>query len=191
LPTLDTNKALSWAIRDWTIGVFMTYASGLPILAPAAQNNLNQLLLRNVTTLSYANRVPGQSLYTQDLNSKFDPNQEFALNPAAWAEPAPGQFGTGAPYYSDYRFSRNPQENFAFGRTFRLGEGRASFNIRAEFSNIFNRVTMPNPASTNARATQTKNATGRPTAGFGFINTAAAPTVPTSRQGTIVGRLTF
>ena len=192
LPALHTNKVLSWVIRDWTIGAFMTYASGLPILAPAAQNNLNQLLLRNVTTLSYADRVAGQPLFAQDLNCHcFDPNKEFVLNPGAWAEPAPGQFGTGAAYYSDYRFTRIPQENFAFGRTFRIGEGGASFNVRAEFSNIFNRVIMPNPTATNARATQTKNVAGKPTAGFGFINTAAAPTVATSRQGTIVGRFTF
>jgi hypothetical protein len=192
LPALDTNKILSWAIRDWTIGAFMTYASGLPILAPAAQNNLNLLLLRNVTTLSYANRVPDQPLFTHDLNCHcFDSNKEFVLNPNAWAEPAPGQFGSGAAYYSDYRFARVPQENLAFGRTFRIGERRATFNIRAEFSNIFNRVVTPNPTSTNARATQQKNTAGKPTAGFGFINTASAPTVPTSRQGTIVGRFTF
>jgi hypothetical protein len=192
LPTLHINKVLSWGIRDWTIGAFVVYSSGLPILAPAAQNNLNTLLLRNVAgALSYANRVPGQPLFTQDLNCHcFDPSKEFVLNPNAWADPAPGQFGVGAPYYSDYRFARVPNENLAFGRTFRIGERGMNFNIRAEFTNILNRTVIPTPTSTNAKATQT-TANGLTTAGFGRINTASAPGVPTSRQGLIVGRFTF
>jgi hypothetical protein len=193
LPILHTNKVLSWAVRDWTVGAFVTYASGLPILAPAAQNNLNSLLLRNTTgALSYANRVPGQPVFTQDLDCHcFDPNKEFVLNPNAWADPAPGQFGSGAAYYGDYRFGRLPQENLALGRTFRIGEEGVSFNIRAEFTNIFNRTVIPSPTSTNARATQTRDNAGVPSAGFGRINTASAPGTPTSRQGMIVGRLTF
>jgi hypothetical protein len=192
LPTLPINKLLSWAIRDWTLSAFVVYASGVPILAPAAQNNLNTLLLRNVTgALSYANRVPGEPLFTKDLNCHcFDPSREFVLNPNAWSEPAPGQFGRGAAYYSDYRARRVPQENLAFGRTFRIGEGGANFNIRAEFTNVLNRTIIPVPTSTNARATQT-SANGLTTAGFGRINTASAPNVPTSRQGLIVGRFTF
>ncbi|HYR87972.1 MAG TPA: TonB-dependent receptor [Terriglobia bacterium] len=199
LPALRTNKVLSWAIRDWTIGAFATYASGLPILAPYAQNNLNSLLLRNVNTGAtgtFANRVPGQPLFKGDMNCHcLDPNKEFALNPAAWADPAPGTFGTAAAYYSDYRYQRQPQENFAFGRIFRIGEKGMSFNIRAEFSNIFNRSRLPatatNPTSTNALATQTRDKDGKPTAGFGFLNTANAPSTPASRQGSIVGRFTF
>ena len=38
-------------------------------------------------------RVPGAPLYTTDINSKYDPNTTFVLNPAAWTNPAPGQFG--------------------------------------------------------------------------------------------------
>ena len=103
-------------------------------------------------------RLPGQPLFKVDMNCHcFDPNKEFALNPGAWADPAPGTFGTAAAYYSDYRYQRQPQENFAFGRTFRIGEKGMSFNIRAEFSNIFNRSRLPatatNPTSTNALAT--------------------------------------
>ena len=91
------------------------------------------------------------------------------MNPNAWADPAPGQFGTGAAYYSDYRYPRIPQENLAVGRTFRIGE-RASFNIRAEFSNIFNRSRLlilnssqgNNLTSINAKATRTgTDATGK------------------------------
>ena len=135
------------------------------------------------------------------------------LRPAR-ADPAPGQFGTGAPYYSDYRYPRIPQENLAVGRTFRIGE-RARFNIRAEFSNIFNRSRIlilnsnqaTNLSTINARATRTgtdasgrtitlapdagSHVDGKVVSGFGFINTTTTPTIPTSRQGTIVGRFVF
>ena len=166
---------------------------------------------------TYANRVAGQPLFLKDMNCHcFDPNKEFVLNPNAWADPAPGQFGTGAPYYIDYRYPRQRQENLGIGRTFRIGE-RASFNIRAEFSNIFNRSRIlilnqnqagtPNVTSNNAKATRTaldangksytltsdagSHVDGKVVSGFGFINTGITPTVPTSRQGTIVGRFTF
>jgi hypothetical protein len=191
-PSISWNKVASWALRDWTIGAYVSYASALPIMAPAAQNNLNPLLLRNVAgALSFANRVPDQPLFTRDVNCHcFDPSKEFVLNPNAWAEPAAGQFGTGAAYYSDYRGVRTPRENLAVGRTFRFAEGRASFNIRAEFTNIFNRTVLPDATSTNARATQT-SADGITMAGFGRINTSATPGIATSRQGMLVGRFTF
>ncbi len=190
-------KSASWVVRGWTVNTLLAYASGLPLLAPTAQNNLNTLLLRNVTgALSYANRVAGQPLFTQDLNWHcFDPAKTFVLNPAAWSDPPRGQFGTSAAYYSDYRQERRPNETMSLGRIFRITE-RANVNIRIEFSNVFNRAQIPNPTSTNALATQTKNAAGVPTAGFGFINTAAVAATtttgtPSSRQGTVVARFTF
>jgi hypothetical protein len=209
LPAIGGNRILSSAVRDWTIGVLATYASGMPILAPAAQNNLNSLLLRNGTSLSYANRVAGQPLFLKDQNCHcFDPNKDFVLNPAAWSDPAQGSFGTGVAYYGDYRYQRQPSENFSFGRDFKLArEGKVKLNIRAEFTNVFNRSRLPNPTSTNALSTRTGtdasgkaitllptdsgHVDGKATGGFGFINTAVAPSTPASRQGQIVGRITF
>jgi len=216
IPTMKGNRILSWAVRDWTLGIFALYASGLPIPAPYAQNNLNSLLLRNLPTgqtLGFANRVPGQPLFLQDLNCHcFDPNKEFVLNPKAWTDPPAGQLGTGAAYYSDYRYQRQPQENLAFGRDFKLArDGRVKLNIRAEFTNIFNRSRLPNTTTTftttNATATRTyRDASGNNkslaatdpghiegtvTGGFGFLSTTSAPTTPASRQGQIVGRITF
>ena len=67
--------------------------------------------------------MPGVPLYTVDLNCHcYDPNKTFALNPAAWADPPAGQFGTSAAYYSDYRTQRRPQENMNLGRTWRIKE---------------------------------------------------------------------
>ena len=86
-------------------------------------------------------------------------------------------------------------------------QGKVKLNIRAEFTNIFNRSRLPSPTSTNAQATRTgtdasgKTVTvlatdsghldGKTTAGFGFVNTAVAPSTPANRQGQIVGRITF
>jgi hypothetical protein len=199
-PRLNLNgtggKVLSWVVRDWTINTYLQYASGLPILAPFAQNSISAILPRQLNTTTaggetYANRVPGVPLYTQDINCHcYDPNKTFILNPAAWADPAPGTFGTSAAYYSDYRYARHPQENFGFGRDFVVKE-RYRLSLRAEFTNIFNRANIPNPTSVNALAKQTVNTTtGIGTAGFGWINTqTVAATSP--RQGTIVGRFTF
>ena len=74
------------------------------------------------------------------------------------------------------------------GRMFRIREGM-TLNIRAEFTNIFNRTEMNNPTSTNVLATQTKNAAGQTTAGFGWINITSVAVQP--RQGSIVARIRF
>ncbi|HEY6346086.1 MAG TPA: TonB-dependent receptor [Bryobacteraceae bacterium] len=191
------GRMAQWLARDWTIGAVLDYASGLPILSPSAENNLNTDLLRaNSGQLSFMNRVPGVPLFLHNLNCHcFDPTNTLVLNPAAWANPAPGQWGSAAPYYGDYRFQRHPNENMNLGRTFRVKE-RVTFNLRVEFNNVFNRAQMPNPTSTNPLATPTYNSLGQVTGGFGSILTSGigvttAIQTPTSRQGQIVGRINF
>jgi hypothetical protein len=184
LPKWGRNKMLRYAVADWQIGALLIYASGMPIQVPAAQNNLASQLFRG----TFANRVPSQPLFTVDLNCHcYDPNTTFALNPGAWQDPAPGQWGTSTAYYNDYRQQRRPTENLNFGRLFRITE-RVNVNIRAEFTNIFNRTRYPNPTSTNALAAQTRNAAGLATAGFGYMNTSG---VGAPRAGQIVVRLRF
>jgi hypothetical protein len=179
------NKYLSLLVGDWTVGAFVAYSSGTPLLVPGAQNRLNTLLFRGTV----ANRVAGEPLFTQDLNCHcFDPNKQFVLNPKAWSDPAAGQWGVSAPYLADYRTNRRPQESLNVGRDFRIREGM-KLNLRAEFSNVFNRVILNSPTSTNALATQTFDNTGKANAGFGWVNTAALASPP--RQGVIVGRFTF
>ena len=131
-----------------------------------------------------------------DLNCHcYDPTRQFVLNKAAWTDPAQGQFGTSAAYYSDYRYQRRPSENIGVGRQFRYKE-RVGLNIRIEFTNVLNRLRLLDPVATNAGAAQTTNAaTGATTAGFGWINTAVGGTPATAAQfartGTLVARFTF
>lgn len=75
-----------------------------------------------------------------------------------------------------------------FGRTFRIRE-RTTLNVRAEFTNIFNRTEVNNPTSSNALLTQARAPKGNTTGGFGYINTGTVFSLP--RQGTIVARITF
>jgi hypothetical protein len=153
------NKILRYALRDWTAGALLTYASGTPILVPTSSNNLNTSYF--LPTSSYLNRVPGEPLFLQDLNCHcFDPTKTLVLNPAAWASSAPGTYSSSAAYYSDYRYQRKPTENFNVGRTFRIRESM-SFSVRAEFTNIFNRTVLPNP---------------NPGSGLGAISPLTAPT---------------
>jgi hypothetical protein len=201
LPVLKTNKVLSWMVRDWTYGALLTYTSGMPIRAPYSNNALGDLLKlstpmnfsfgaipfnRNGT---YANRVQGQPLFTADPNctSCYDPNKDFLLNPNAWSDPAPGQWGTSAAYYNDYRSRRTPTESMSLGRTFSIGE-RASLNIRVELNNAFNRIRVPGPSSTNAQATQRVDQNGKPSTGFGYMNTASGSQ---GRTGQLVARIQF
>jgi hypothetical protein len=178
-------KALSFIARDWQIGTLLRYSSGLPIASPTSTNGLSTYLFQS----TLFNRVPGVPLFTQDLNCHcFDPNTTFVLNPAAWSNPAPGQWGAAAAYYTDFRYQRRPVENLSLGRVFRIKE-RASLQIRAEFTNIFNRAEMNNPTATNPLATPTRSSTGQTTAGFGYINTGT--TFSAARQGQLVARFQF
>jgi hypothetical protein len=87
----------------------------------------------------------------------------------------------------------------SLGRTWRFKE-RASFNLRIEFYNIFNRPVVNDPSNLNAKAPQTRIPNGNASSGFGYINTtttiggagvAGVVSVPGERQGLLVGRFTF
>jgi hypothetical protein len=139
----------------------------MPIPTPASQNNISSLVFQP----TLMNRVPGQPLYLKDLNDhqSWDPNQDFVLNPAAWADPVPGEWGTAAPRYSDFRYRRVTDEQVSLTRQFRIREGM-SLNVRFELFNMFNRMLLPNPVAANPLAVQRRDPTGRPIAGYGYLN---------------------
>ncbi|PWT98604.1 MAG: hypothetical protein C5B51_28880 [Terriglobia bacterium] len=203
-------KAVSYALRDWFLNGFMYYASGIPLAVPTANTsgypaNLATGTINNVTfqAATPQMRVPGQTPFLQDLNCHcFDPNTTIVLNPAAWANPAPGQYG-GAYYYPDFRGQRRPVENLAAGRQFRIRE-RMSLSLRAEFQNIFNRVYLNNPSITgtgvspqSAPVCKLPNGANGPcsqpglqvVSGFGSFNTSTVLYQP--RTGQLVAQFQF
>jgi hypothetical protein len=213
-PRIGGNKILSWIAKDWTYSSALQYASGFPLQVPLANSNLNSYLFQGQ---SFANRVAGQPLFTNnwvdnngvthtdplDLNCHcYDPNKTFVLNPKAWVDPAGGQFGSSAAYYNDYRTQRRPRENMNLGRTFKVKE-RMEFNLRVEFTNVFNRAYWGDPSGTsltNANLQQvvftTGGTKGNTSAGFGRVLTTNATQFGNAanlspRQGVIVGRFSF
>jgi hypothetical protein len=190
-PKLSRWKKASYLVQDWQIGTLLNYSSGLPIPVPAATGtNPSNYLFQGALD----NRVPGVPLYlVPSLNCHcFDVSTTPVLNPAAWAPPTPGTFGTAAAFYSDYRYERHPSESINIGRTWQLRE-RMSLNLRVEFSNVFNRTYLNNPTSTNPTTPVTKNGAGLLTGGFGYTNTAFSSTsqLAQPRNGTIVARFSF
>ena len=210
------SKALSWITSDWQIGGVLRYASGFPFRVPASTTNLNSLIFQS----TLVERVPGQPLYTttwvdksgkthtnEELNINcgcYDPRRTFVLNPNAWRNPPDGKFSTSNSHYSDFRQQRRPSENFSFARKFRIGE-KASFLLRAEFTNIFNRTGINVPSVANPFSTPTRDGNNFTTGGFGYISPAAMGgsntnpaaagaasfATPPPRSATIVARVQF
>jgi len=191
VPKLTANKMVREVVGGWTVGGVLRYASGTPIAVPSSNNSLNGLLQRGTRM----NRVAGEPLFlVSNLNCGcFDPARTFVLNPKAWSDPADGQWGVSAAYYGDYRNRRQPDEQLSFGRIFRIRE-RMTFQVRAEFFNVFNRTVFPAISGNNPTTSPLADSLGRKTGGFGFYNTASAGNVqtggiiPTSRNGQLVGR---
>src|SRR5581483_1221047 len=165
---------------------------------------LSQATIANLTFQSATRQLrTGQPLYLKDLNCHcFDPNTTFVLNPLAWANPGPGQFG-GQTYYGDFRGQRRPVENFAFGRQFRIRE-RYALNIRAEFTNVLNRAYLNDPTiSTPTIGPQTAPSCRQPNgssgpcsqpgmqilSGFGSIGLSSVRYPP--RTGQVVAQIQF
>ncbi|MBV9745529.1 MAG: hypothetical protein JO099_17350 [Acidobacteriia bacterium] len=217
-------KALSWLTRDWTISGLLRYQSGVLLRTPSSNNNLltelgvgssnNPALWGGGTT--FQNRVNGQPLFLVNPNSHFDPTTQLVLNPAAWKDVPVGQFGASSPYYSDFRWQRQPAESLSFGRVFRINE-RMSLQLRAEFYNIFNRLFYALPADmgpnglaglaavnpqtppAHGNTYQTSNPAttqmGLLSAGFGYVSWvnggAGSPGAGQPRTGQIVARFSF
>lgn len=183
-PRWGPNKFVRNVLGNWTVGAILRYASGQLIGAPGARNDLNSLTFQGTRM----NRVPGQPLFLKDPNCGcIDPTRDLVLNPAAWTDAPPGQFGTGAGFYSEYRWQRQASENMSLGRRFTIKE-KMAFEIRAEFFNVFNRLYLPSPSSGNPTATINRNRASELTSGFGFVNWLGAGG---QRNGQLVARFEF
>ncbi len=192
------GKALQWLAQDWTLGGVLRYASGMLIRTPPSNNNLlselqigganNPALWGGGTT--FENYNAGQGCLNVNPNSHFDPTKTLALNPNAWTDVGQGQYGVSAPYYNNCRWQRQPEESLSMGRIFRIKE-KYSLQIRAEFTNPFNRVFYTMPSVVNSTAAPAhNNPNGALSSGFGYINTLnGAGTQP--RSGQLVARFVF
>ena len=194
-------KALSLIARDWAVGTVLRYQSGALIPVARSNNSLLSQLDRGLSNnpalwgggSTFQNLAPGQKLLAVDPNCHcFDPTTTLMLNPNAFTDAPAGHFGTAAAFYNNYRWQRQPAESISLGRTFRIKES-ASFNIRAEFYNMFNRVFLTPPSSANPQALKTTNTFGLLTGGYGYVNLVPGATgyAPSPRTGQIVGRFVF
>jgi hypothetical protein len=203
------GKAASWAGRDWNFAGVLRYQSGEVIRSPASNNGLLAQLARGPSNnpaiwgggTTYWNGVQGQPRLNFDPNCKcFDPTTQTVLNPLAWSDAPAGTFSTSAPYYSNYRWQRQPAESLSLGRTFGLAkENRTKLDVRVEFFNVFNRLFLASPAAVgavtqpggpNPAAPTVRNPQGEVTSGYGFVNTfngnGSSP-----RTGQVVARFSF
>ncbi len=209
-----SNKVLSYIVSGWGTGWYLNYQSaslvGLPTSSGASPIS---------NFLGYgpgpAQLIPGMSPWsvnwtdlsgqhhTDPLNINchcFDVTTTQVLNPAAFTNVPDGQFAANQSSIRSFRGFRYPSENANFSRNFRIKE-RYVLQIRAEFTNVFNRVQYPTPLGlTNAinlgnfATAPTKFASGPYkglySGGFGTITPEATGAV-NPRGGTIVARITF
>ena len=189
--SFDQNGWKRAVFSDWTTDGIFHYQSGFPIQTPNSTSTLTSVTFGSGV---WANRVPGQPLFLHSLNDhSVNPRTTFFLNPAAWANPAPGTYATSKPYYGDYRGPRQPNEQLGFGKVIPIKEGM-QFELRADFFNVFNRWVYPNLQNTgNPFQAPQYGSDGSIANGFGFlgdsISGAGGNYAP--RSGEIVARFKF
>jgi hypothetical protein len=190
-PMATNNKLVRHLTGGWTWSGALRYASGSLIAAPQSQvSKINQYNFASGTPMV---RVPGVPLYLTDINCRcIDPNNinQRILNPAAWQDVGAGQISPGSGYYSDYRGPHQVSENMNFGRTFQLRE-KMTVSVRAEFFNVFNRVTLGTPSSGNPTQTTTVNNLTGAISGFGYYSVGSSSNAGGQRIGLLVARFQF
>jgi hypothetical protein len=189
------NRFTRTLLAGWTIGTVDQYASGTLLPAPASNNGIGTYL---PGSSSREIRVPGQSLYTKDLNCGcFDPTTQTVLNPAAWQDQAQGVWGVGTVYYTDFRGQRRPVESVNLGKQFVIREHMA-LSMRFEVFNPFNRnEVLSDPSTSSPGTAPTRSPAGLLTGGFGYVNYTAITSnsvggnFPSPRTAQIVARFEF
>jgi hypothetical protein len=190
-PKATSNKFVRAVTGNWTWASSLRYASGGLISAP-------QSVADKWSTYTFASgtpmvRVPGVPLYLINVDCRcIDPNNinQRVLNPAAWQDVPAGTISPGSGYYNDYRGPHQVSENMNFGRTFAIRE-KMSLNLRAEFFNMFNRVTLGNPSSRNPLQTTTVNSATGAISGFGYYSIGSTSSAGSPRVGLLVARFQF
>jgi Carboxypeptidase regulatory-like domain/TonB dependent receptor-like, beta-barrel len=199
------NKIVSYIVSGWQTGWFLQYQSAPMLAQPASSQTANPVSLWLGYGPGPAQQIPDQSLYATswtdnqgvahttpiDLNCHcFDPRTTVVLNPGAWSAIPDGQFGANLSSIRSFRGFRQPTEDANFGRNFRITE-RSTLQIRVEWTNVFNRLLLPQPNSTANYKTNPTKVNGISTGGYGTVIPTAGNGIASMRSGQLVVRLTF
>jgi Carboxypeptidase regulatory-like domain/TonB dependent receptor-like, beta-barrel len=198
------NKFLSYLVSGWQTGWYLQYQSA-PILAQPSSPTKNPISYWLGYGPGPAQLVPGQNLFSTnwtdyngvvhntpiDLNCGcFDPRTTVVLNPNAWSAVPDGQFGANQSSIRYFRGIRQPEEDANFGRNFQITE-KATLQLRVEWTNIFNRLLLPQPNTTSSYLTVPTQVKGIYTNGYGTINPTAGNGITSMRSGQVIVRVTF
>jgi len=199
-------------LGGWEVGTIVNGRSGVPLDVRVTRPDVVYLdATGNVFSTPAAGRTavintPGggasRAVRRPDLIPGVDPyfhgSKPFFLNPAAFAIPAPGQFGNLK--RGELRGPNFKQFDFIATKRFSITES-ANLEFRAEVFNLFNRanfanppVTLPNVLGTSTNQLQPGQAFSLATAGtFGVVNSTVAKTVGlgTNRQVQFALRVNF
>jgi hypothetical protein len=208
-----SNPIVSSILSDWGVGVYMQYQSGAVLGRPSNQGAVpfSNFLGRgpgsaqlkvdpatgkymNPWSVDWVDYDGNRRTDPIDINCHcFDPTKTIVLNRNAWENIPDGTWGAQQSTLRFYRGMRYPSENFNVSRNFRIKES-VVFHIRGEFTNIFNRMQIPQPSTGgNYTAEPTRFNTGSSnglySGGFGTI----VPVNGTggARTGTFIARVTF
>lgn len=128
------GTAMKNLLGGWQISGFLTYQSGTPISITSGNNDV---FLNGFNRANYSPSVPlnvNWNNYYKDLP---------VFNTAAFSDPGFRQ-GNEPRNLSNLRNPFFADESMALAKTFFFGE-RTSFQLRAEFNNIFNRMRVCGP----------------------------------------------
>jgi hypothetical protein len=137
---LNQGRLVDEALGGWYTSGILTYASGQPTEVYAGCSGTAGAVLFAGCEFTGAARVNVISGVPEtNKSSSFNPATTPFWNPNAFAIPAPFTFGDEPRSLSDARFFGTRNEDISFGKKTRLWGERATFDLRAEFFNIFNR----------------------------------------------------
>ncbi|MGA7221930.1 MAG: TonB-dependent receptor [Candidatus Acidiferrales bacterium] len=156
------NFAGRW-LGGWQFNGIVTLQTGTPFNVTANNDGLvdsNNPVYANCIGDPYAGATRNPKLYT---------TTGFIINPAAFSQPGPGQFGTCAPY--QFYGPGIQTWDLSLFKQFRFTD-RYSLQFRTEFFNAFNHPNFANPSAN----------IGSP-ASFGKVNNTLAPILGTDSGG--------
>lgn len=131
--------AMRKILGGWSLSAFGTYGSGYPL--PIWTVNTNSIAF----TGGLRPNLTDQSIRATTGSGGFDPNRDYYLNPAAFANPAPLTFGN-APAYLNVRQPMLINESFGVFKQIRFFE-RLTDQFRVEMTNPLNRVVFGAPTT--------------------------------------------